>query len=73
MEYEAILAGLRLSEDIKAKELEIFTDLKLVASQVSGEYQVNNENLVEYLTLVRKRIAQFKTAVIRHIPQEHNT
>lgn len=52
VEYEALLAGLRLAGDIGAEEIEIFTDSQLVASQVSGKYQVKNDNLAEYLILV---------------------
>lgn len=44
-EFKALLAGLRPAEDIGAEELEIFTDSQLVASQVSEEYQVKNDNL----------------------------
>ena len=33
-EYDAFLAGLRLAEDLGAKEVKIFTDSQLVASQV---------------------------------------
>ncbi|MCI68916.1 gag-pol polyprotein, partial [Trifolium medium] len=32
-EYEAFLAGLRLPEDMQAKEIKIYTDSQLVASQ----------------------------------------
>ena len=51
-EYEALLAGLRLAEDLGAREIQIFTDSQLVASQVQGEYQAKNNNLIEYLNLV---------------------
>ncbi|PNX97954.1 ribonuclease HI-like protein [Trifolium pratense] len=44
-EYEAFLAGLRLAENMHAKEVKIYTDSQLVASQVLGEYQTRNDNL----------------------------
>ncbi|GAU28822.1 hypothetical protein TSUD_21590 [Trifolium subterraneum] len=59
-EYEAFLAGLRLAEDTGAEEIEIFTDSQLVASQVSGEYQTKEERLLEYLNLIKKKLAKFK-------------
>ncbi|GAU27038.1 hypothetical protein TSUD_314000 [Trifolium subterraneum] len=59
-EYEAFLAGLRLAEDIGAEEIRIFTDSQLVASQVSGEYQTKEERLLEYLILIREKLAKFK-------------
>ena len=54
VEYEALLAGIRLAEDLGAREIQIFTDSQLVASQVQGSYQAKNKSLVEYLNLVKK-------------------
>ncbi|PNX90079.1 gag-pol polyprotein, partial [Trifolium pratense] len=50
-EYEVFLAGLRLAEDMQAKERRIYKNSQLVASQVLGEYQAKNDNFSEYLTL----------------------
>jgi ribonuclease HI len=72
-EYEAFLAGLRLAEDVGAKEVKIFTDSQLVVSQILGEYQTKNDNLHEYLLLVKDRIAKFESAEVLHVPREHNT
>ncbi|GAU40531.1 hypothetical protein TSUD_366960 [Trifolium subterraneum] len=71
-EYEAFLAGLRLAEDIGAEEIRIFTDSQLVASQVSGEYQTKEERLLEYLILIRAKLAKFKETEVKHVPREHN-
>ncbi|GAU46761.1 hypothetical protein TSUD_92560 [Trifolium subterraneum] len=71
-EYEAFLAGLRLAEDLGAEEIKIFTDSQLVASQVSGEYQTKEERLLEYLNLIRTRLAKFKETEVKHVPREHN-
>ncbi|XP_058774357.1 uncharacterized protein LOC131648633 [Vicia villosa] len=72
-EYEALLAGLRLTNDLEAKDIEVFTDSQLVASHISGEYQIKSEALAEYLTLVKERLARFKSAKVKHIPREHNS
>ncbi|CAJ2674684.1 unnamed protein product [Trifolium pratense] len=71
-EYEAFLAGLRLAEDLEAKEVKIYTDSQLVASQVLGEYQTKNDNLSEYLLLVKEKITKFNSVEILHVPREHN-
>ncbi|CAJ2659887.1 unnamed protein product [Trifolium pratense] len=71
-EYEAFLAGLRLAEDMEAKEVKIFTDSQLVASQVLGEYQAKNDNLSEYLALVKEKITKFESVEVQHVPREHN-
>ncbi|GAU12536.1 hypothetical protein TSUD_182500 [Trifolium subterraneum] len=71
-EYEAFLAGLILAEDMGAEEIRIFTDSQLVASQVSGEYQTKEERLLEYLNLIRAKLAKFKETEVKHVPREHN-
>ncbi|CAJ2654489.1 unnamed protein product [Trifolium pratense] len=71
-EYEAFLAGLRLAEDMEAKEIKIYTDSQLVASQVLGEYQAKNDNLSEYLALVKEKITKFESVEVQHVPREHN-
>ena len=72
-EYEALLAGLRLAEDLGAREVQIFTDSQLVVSQVQGEYQDKNNNLIKYLNLVREHMKKFDRAEITHVPREQNT
>ncbi|KAK2456096.1 hypothetical protein QL285_003492 [Trifolium repens] len=72
-EYEAFLAGLRLAEDVGAKNIKICTDSQLVVSQVLGEYQAKNDNLSEYLALVKDKIAKFDSAEVRHVPRGDNT
>ncbi|XP_050889380.1 uncharacterized protein LOC127094613 [Lathyrus oleraceus] len=72
-EYEAFLAGLRLADDLGAKEVKISTDSQLVASQVRGEYQTKNDNLLGYLSLVKEKLDRFEKWEVQHIPREHNT
>ncbi|XP_058742696.1 uncharacterized protein LOC131615241 [Vicia villosa] len=72
-EYEAFLAGLWLAEDVGAREVKIYTDSQLVASQINGDYQAKNDVLVEYLALVKERMKNFTKAEVEHIPREHNS
>src|SRR3954465_11154725 len=72
-EYEALLAGLRLAEDVGAREIMIYTDSQLVASQVNGDYQAKNDVLAEYLALVRDKMKKFTKAEVEHIPREQNS
>jgi hypothetical protein len=48
-EYEAFLASLRTAQDLGAKKVKIFTNSQLMASQVTGDYQVREEHLQEYV------------------------
>jgi hypothetical protein len=40
---------------------------------VLGEYQAKNDNLSEYLTLIKNIIAKFDSAEVRHVPRGDNT
>ena len=48
-EFEAFLAGPRIALDLGAEKVKIFNDSQLVASQVTGEYQVREEHIQEYV------------------------
>ena len=37
-----------------------------------GEYQTKNDNLSEYLVLVKEKITKFNSVEILHVPREHN-
>jgi ribonuclease HI len=50
--YEAFLTGLRIDKDMGARMIKICTDSQLVASQVTGGYQVREEHIQEYVKLV---------------------
>ncbi|GAU25844.1 hypothetical protein TSUD_31080 [Trifolium subterraneum] len=71
--YETFLTGLRLADDMGAEEIKIYTDSQLVASQVSGEYQTKEERLLEYLNLIKEKLAKFKETEVKHVPREHNS
>ncbi|GJR28751.1 reverse transcriptase domain-containing protein [Tanacetum coccineum] len=47
-EYEALLAGLRVSKEINVKNIHAFIDSKLVASQVEGSYEARGEKTKKY-------------------------
>ncbi|GJV35728.1 reverse transcriptase domain-containing protein [Tanacetum coccineum] len=43
-EYEALLAGLRIANEMKVQELTIFVDSQLVANQVNGLFEARDQN-----------------------------
>jgi ribonuclease HI len=72
-EYEAFLAGLRTAKDMGARRVKIFTDSQLVASQVTGEFQVKEDHLQKYVQLVLKKMKEFEAVEVTHVPREQNT
>jgi len=47
-EYNALLIGLQLAQEMGVRYLEAYGDSKLIVNQVKGEYEVRHEDLVSY-------------------------
>jgi len=47
-EYNALLIGIQLAEEIGVKKLEVYGDSKLIVDQVREKYEVRHEDLVPY-------------------------
>ena len=51
--YVALLAELRVVLDMGAREVEIYSDSRLVVSQVLGNFEARDPQMKEYLRMVR--------------------
>ncbi|XP_020231104.1 uncharacterized protein LOC109811709 [Cajanus cajan] len=72
-EYEALLAGLRLAEDMGASRVKCLTDSKVMAEQVGDNFQVKNHNMMKYYHAYQKLKTNFQEVSVEHIPREDNT
>jgi len=72
-EYEAFLGGLQIAKDLGARKIRIFTDSQLVASQVTSDYQVREEHLLQYVQLVLEKMKEFEAVEVTHVPRKQNT
>ncbi|GJV64289.1 reverse transcriptase domain-containing protein [Tanacetum coccineum] len=68
-EYEALLAGLRMTWKMKVQELNVKVDSKLVACQMNGEFVANDEGMAKYLAKAKEQAASFKKFSIKNIPR----
>ena len=59
VEYEALLAGLRVALGLRAMNIEINSDSRLVVSQVDGNFEAKDPRMIDYLKLVRQMMNQF--------------
>ena len=50
-EYKALIASLRAAQKLGVEELEIFSDSRLVVSQVEGSFEVRDSRMSQYLKL----------------------
>uniref|UniRef100_A0A2N9FDC4 Uncharacterized protein n=1 Tax=Fagus sylvatica TaxID=28930 RepID=A0A2N9FDC4_FAGSY len=71
-EYEALLAGLKLSKKMGVKNLTIKSDSQLVIGQVKGEYEAREDRMKKYLTVVQTLLPHFKKVEFVQIPREEN-
>ncbi|XP_057754878.1 uncharacterized protein LOC130974141 [Arachis stenosperma] len=71
-EYEALLAGLSLAQEVRAKVLEVNTDSQVVSSQINGDYQTQDPLLQQYLAKVNELKERFEHVTIQHVPRERN-
>ena len=71
-EYEALLVGLKIAQELKIKNIKIFSDSQLIVGQVSGEYEARNPTMASYLHKVCDSITTFEQFDISHIPRKEN-
>ncbi|GKA77399.1 reverse transcriptase domain-containing protein [Tanacetum coccineum] len=71
-EYEALIAGLRIAEQIGVKNLQANVDSRLVANQVNGSYVAKESGMVQYLEKVKTLASNFKEFSIKQVLQSEN-
>jgi ribonuclease HI len=71
-EYEALLAGLKLSKKMGVKNLTVKSDSQLVIGQIKGEYEARVDRMKKYLTVVQTLLPHFEKVEFVQIPREEN-
>jgi ribonuclease HI len=71
-EYSALLAALRLAVYLRCDELAVYADSELVVKQISGEYQVRNENIRPLYASAIRWISLIPRFSIHHVRRENN-
>ncbi|GJU51958.1 reverse transcriptase domain-containing protein [Tanacetum coccineum] len=71
-EYEALIAGLRIAEQMGVKNLQAHVDSRLVANQVNSSYIAKEPGMVQYLNKVKTLAKSFKEFSIKQIPPSEN-
>ena len=70
--YEGILTGLRLGKALRAKNLLVQNDSKLVIGQIREEYEAKEERMQKYLRLTKHLTQEFDTVEFVQIPRSQN-
>ena len=71
-EYNTLLIGMQLAEEIRVKNFKADGDSKLIVNQVRGEYEVQHEDLVPNHKATINRAEKFKSLYIDHVPYQQN-
>ena len=70
--YEALLMGIAMVQRMGGKSIKVFSDSRLVVSQVKGEFEVKDERMQGYLSQVRCLQSEFDSFDLLHIPRNGN-
>ena len=63
-EYEALIAGLKTALDLGARDVEVYSDSRLVVNQVQGSFEVRDSQMKKYLKVVKQIMAKFNTTSV---------
>ncbi|KAL0352285.1 UNVERIFIED_CONTAM: hypothetical protein Scaly_1617200 [Sesamum calycinum] len=68
VEYETLIAGIRMALDAGAKSLITYSDSQLVINQVKCKYEVKEEKIREYLQEINELTNRLKNFQLHQIP-----
>lgn len=71
-EYTALITALEASQDLRNKQIQIYTDSLLLANQMNGIWKVKHPEIAVLNKKARNLLKDFKEVTIRHIPRELN-
>ncbi|GJZ18885.1 reverse transcriptase domain-containing protein [Tanacetum coccineum] len=71
-EYEALIASLRITEQMGIKTLQAHVDSRLVANQVKMSYIAKELGMIQYLEKVKTLTGSFKKFSIKQVPRSKN-
>ncbi|GJZ93818.1 reverse transcriptase domain-containing protein [Tanacetum coccineum] len=71
-EYEALIAGLWIAEQMEVKNLVAKVDSRLVANQINGPYKAKEQSMIQYLEKAKALTDNFKMFSIEQVLRSEN-
>ncbi|GKD95206.1 reverse transcriptase domain-containing protein [Tanacetum coccineum] len=71
-EYEALIVGLKIAEQMGVENLQANVDSQLVANQVNRIYVAKEADMIRYLEKVKTLTSSFKAFSIKQVPRSEN-
>nr|GEW95224.1 reverse transcriptase domain-containing protein [Tanacetum cinerariifolium] len=72
VEYEALIASLRITKQIGVKNLVAKVDSRIVANQINKSYEAKEHSMIQYLGKAKAFIENFKMFSIEQVPRSEN-
>ena len=70
--YEALIAGLKTAFDLGARDIEVYSNSRLVVSQMHGSFEARDSRMKEYLRVVKQIMGKFCTTNVTQVAQGRN-
>ncbi|XP_030935300.1 uncharacterized protein LOC115960505 [Quercus lobata] len=71
-EYEALLARLRVVSRLEARDVEVYSDSRLIVNQVQGSFEARDPRMKAYLDLVKQVMDDFCTVKVIQVARAQN-
>ncbi|XP_059436632.1 uncharacterized protein LOC132169649 [Corylus avellana] len=71
-EYEAVIAGLGLAQELEAEFVEVRSDSQVIVGHIRGEFEAKGTKMKLYLSKIQGMQKSFKKCCIVKIPREEN-
>ena len=71
-EYEALITGLKTAFDLGARNVEVYSDSRLVVNQVQGNFKARDSRMKEYLKVTKQIMAKFSTTSVTQVARGKN-
>ena len=72
VEYEALIARLRLAKELQVGNLKLYSDSQLVVNQVNDNYQARRDRMVAYLEKPKELMGAISVVTIEVVPMSKN-
>ncbi|XP_028091525.1 uncharacterized protein LOC114291845 [Camellia sinensis] len=73
LEYETLIAGLRLARDIGVSHIWVFSDSLLIVEQITREFDAKKDTMRAYRDITLPLVLLFNTFNIKHISRAKNS
>ena len=72
-EYNALIRGLQIANELNVASINIYADSLLVVNQVNGEFKVKHENMIPLHAIATDLLDKFDLWTLEHIPRDDNS